>query len=66
MRWSRLCGPMQKSNSVLLDRCMLTLSGTRLLDSACRLVTDSAASLVCHAASALLKLQKEARAAEQQ
>ena len=44
---------------------MLALSGTSVLDPACTLITGSAALLVCGAASALPKLQEEARAGEQ-
>ncbi len=37
---------------------MLAMSGTSVLNPACKLITGSAALLVCGAASALLKLQE--------
>ena len=55
---------MHEHSSDDLERCILALSGTRVV-LACRLITGSAALLVWGAASALLKLQVEARAGEQ-
>ena len=48
---------MHEHSSDDLERCILALSGTRVV-LACRLITGSAALLVCGAASALLKLQE--------
>ncbi len=47
---------MHKHNSDEMDRCILALSGTRVV-RACRLITGSAALLVWGAASALLSFR---------
>ena len=57
--------PLNMCNPYEVEGCMLACGGTSVLDPACRLITGSAALLVCVAASAVLKLQQEARAGKQ-